>query len=106
MRKLVVLAFVVLATVVLPTANGATPAAGTVSPTSTSTAWTGGPFIVPNPSDVCVGTVTPGCDTYSLTIAPPAAGDYTVRIAVSPSSPDDDYDLFVDAPDGTEVGNS
>jgi hypothetical protein len=107
MRKLVVLAFVALATVVLPTtSNGATPTAGTVSPTSTSASWTGGPFLVPNPSDVCVGTVTPGCDTYSLTIAPPATGDYSVRIAVAPGAPDDDYDLFVNGPDGTEVGNS
>jgi hypothetical protein len=106
MRKLVLLACVALAAVVLPTAEGATPAAGTVSTTATSTAWTGGPFLVPNPSGVCVGTVTPGCDTFSLTIAPPASGNYSVNVAVSPSSPDDDYDLYVYRPDGAEAGNS
>jgi hypothetical protein len=106
MRKLVLLAFVALAAVVLPTAEGATPAAGTVSTTATSTSWTGGPFLVPNPSGVCVGTVTPGCDTFSLTIAPPASGTYSVNVAVSPSTPDDDYDLYVYRPDGAEAGNS
>src|SRR5690242_11290076 len=107
MRKVLVLASLALLAVVLPTAsNGAAPTGGTVSPAATTTSWTGGPFLVPNPSDVCVGTVTPGCDTYTLTIAPPATGNYSVKIAITPSSPDDDYDLFVDAPDGTEVGNS
>jgi len=106
MRKLVLLACIALSAVALPTAEGATPAAGTVSPTAASTSWTGGPFLVPNPSGTCVGTVTPGCDTFSLTIAPPATGSYTVNVAVTPSSPDDDYDLYVYKADGSTAGSS
>ena len=96
-----------LAVAVLPAASdGAAPAGGTVSPAATTTSWQGGPFLVPNPSGACVGTVTPGCDTYSLTITPPATGSYTVDIKTNPSSEDDDYDLYVYGPSGAKVGGS
>jgi hypothetical protein len=96
-----------VAVALLPAASdGATPAGGTVSPAATTTSWQGGPFLVPNPSGACVGTVTPGCDTYSLTITPPATGSYTVDVTTNPSSPDDDYDLYVYAPNGALVGKS
>ena len=39
-------------------------------------------------------TVDPSCDSYSLTIAPPATGSYTVEITTTPSSEGDDYDLY------------
>ena len=35
---------------------------------------------------------------YSLTIVPPATGNYTVEITTTPSSEGDDYDLFVNGP--------
>ena len=56
--------------------------------------WTGGPFLTSNPSGLCLA-VDPSCDTYSLTIAPPATGNYTVEITTTPSSEGDDYDLYV-----------
>lgn len=107
MRKVLVLAGLALLAVVLPTAsNGAAPTGGTVSPAATTTSWTGGPFVAPNPTGVCVGAVTPGCDSYSLTVTPPATGNYTVNVAVTPSSQDDDYDLYVYRADGTTAGSS
>jgi pre-peptidase len=108
MRKVwLVTCLCVLAVAVLAAASdGATPAGGPVSPAATTTSWQGGPFLVPNPTGVCADAVTPGCDNYSLTITAPPTGAYTVDISTNPSSADDDYDLYVYAPDGRKVGSS
>src|SRR5919199_6015720 len=109
MRRQVAGFVVAIAAAVLLTglpAEAEPPAAGTISPAATSATWQGGPFTVPNPSGVCPLAVTPGCDTYQLTVAPPTTGDYTVAISTTPSSPDDDYDLYVYDANGTEVGSS
>ena len=87
------------------TAQSATPPAGTVSPTATTTAWSGGPFIASNPSGVCL-TVDPACDTFSLTVVPPLSGSSSLEISIAPSTVSDDYDLYVYGPDGTRVGSS
>lgn len=87
-------------------ANAAVPTGGTVSPGTPTASWQGGPFTVPNPSGLCVGTLTPGCDSYDLTIAPPATGAYTVDVAIAPSDESDDYDLTVYGPSGQVVGRS
>ena len=90
----------------LPAASqAAAPTAGTVSPATPSSSWTGGPFLTSNPSGLCL-TVDPSCDSYSLTIAPPATGSYTVEITTTPSSEGDDYDLYVYGPAGQTVGSS
>jgi len=86
-------------------APAATPAAGTISPLAPSSTWSGGPFVTSNPSGLCLA-VDPSCDTYALTIAPPATGSYTVEIAIEPSAEGDDYDLYVDGPAGQRVGSS
>src|SRR5829696_2844530 len=86
-------------------AQAAVPTGGTVSPLARTASWTGGPFLVSNPAGVCLG-IEPSCDTYSLTVVPPSTGNYTVEIAITPSSEGDDYDLYVDGPAGTRVGSS
>ena len=107
MRARVLLVGVVLGlTALLPAAaNAAAPAAGSVSPVAPSSTWTGGPFVTSNPSGLCFA-VDPACDSYTLTIVPPATGSYTVEIATTPSAEGDDYDLFVNGPGGERVGSS
>jgi hypothetical protein len=86
-------------------ASGAVPASGTVSPATPSASWSGGPFVTSNPSGVCL-PVDPSCDSYSLTVVPPATGSHTVEITTTPSAAGDDYDLFVYGPTGATVGSS
>lgn len=86
-------------------AHAAAPSAGTVSPVATSASWTGGPFLTSNPSGLCL-VVDPSCDSYALTIVPPATGSYTVEITTTPSAESDDYDLYVNGPGGQRVGSS
>jgi len=91
----------------LPTAGAAaTPTGGTVSPLTPTARWTGGPFVASNPAG-CVSTLDPSCDTFALTINPPASGNYTVDIVVSTAAPnDDDYDVYVYSPSGARAGSS
>src|SRR6266508_5434979 len=100
------LTLLVLFALLLPTAGAAaTPTGGTVSTLSPTTRWTGGPFIASNPAG-CVTTLDPSCDTFALTINPPASGNSTVDIVVSTAAPnDDDYDLFVYSPSGARAGS-
>jgi hypothetical protein len=86
-------------------AQAAVPSGGTVSTATPTSSWTGGPFLTSNPSGLCL-VVDPACDRYTLTIAPPATGSYTVEITTTPSAEGDDYDLYVDGPGGQRVGSS
>ena len=88
------------------TVHAAVPGAGTVSQATPTSSWTGGPFLSSNPSGLCLTAVDPSCDTYALTITPPATGNYTVEITTTPSSEGDDYDLYVSGPSGATVGSS
>ena len=88
------------------TVHAAVPGAGTVSQATPTSSWTGGPFLSSNPSGLCLTGVDPSCDTYALTITPPATGNYTVEITTTPSSEGDDYDLYVSGPSGATVGSS
>ncbi len=104
-RLLGFLALVVGVLVGAGSALAAVPAAGTVSPVTPTATWTGS-FITSNPSGVCLGPVDPACDTYSLTIAPPASGSSTVEITAKATAAGDDIDLFVYGPTGGTVGSS
>ena len=104
--RLVLLALAVVLLAAAAPAPGATPAAGAVSPVATTATWKGGPFLTSNPSGVCIGSVDPSCDTFSLTITPPATGSYTVEITTKASAVGDDYDLYVYGPSGGSVGSS
>ncbi|HUP33261.1 MAG TPA: hypothetical protein VM184_09540 [Gaiellaceae bacterium] len=104
--RLLLLGLIVGLVALLPaSSHAATPATGTVSPVAPSTSWTGGPFLTSNPSGLCF-SIDPACDTYALTIVPPATGSYTVEIAITPSAEGDDYDLYVNGPGGERVGSS
>jgi len=46
----------------VPASQAATPSAGTLSPATVSSTWTGGPFLTSNPSGLCFA-VDPSCDT-------------------------------------------
>ncbi len=106
MRFRHLLALAALAVGLLPGSGvAATPTAGAVSSATTTTSWTGGPFVTSNPSGLCVAP-DPACDTYALSITAPASGDFTVEIAITPSSEGDDYDLSVAGPDGKTVASS
>lgn len=109
MRGRLLLVLVAALMVVLPGATlAATPTSGTVSPTSSPT-WTGGPFAVANPSltNICIPTLPP-CDTYRLTIEPPASGEYLVEIKIGPKTAGlgDDWDLYVYDSEFNEIDNS
>ena len=103
---LLLLAFAAVVIAAAGPATGAVPAAGGVSVATPTSTWTGGPFVLPNPSGVCAASTDPLCDTYSLTITPPPTGSYTVEITTTPSSTGDDYDLYVFGPSGGSVGSS
>ncbi|MGN6687050.1 MAG: sialidase family protein [Actinomycetales bacterium] len=81
-------------------ADAATPASGSISDTSTSTTWTGGPFLVPNVTgtagDVQCTAATP-CDDFGLTVTVPSGYDAThqVKVNIAWANSAADYDLYV-----------
>ncbi|NJC71709.1 hypothetical protein HC031_18570 [Planosporangium thailandense] len=92
-------------------AQAATPASGTVSSTSTSVTWNGGPFLVPN------ATATAGsllcnqatvCDDYALTVDVPAGYDAgnDLKIAVGWSAGNADFDVYLYDSAGNEVAEA
>jgi hypothetical protein len=108
MRRLAGSFIVVLAlasTLATGSAPAAVPSGGTVSPTSATVRWTGGPFVTSNPL-TCLGTIDPSCDNFSLTVVPPATGSYTVDITISTANEDNDFDVFVYDQDGKRVGSA
>jgi hypothetical protein len=97
-----------IAIVIVPITRGANPAAGTVSESSPTVAWTGAimaadPDLLTSPR--CNGA--DACDNFSLTVVPPPAsfGPYIVEIRLRPQG---DWDLELYNPDGkyrTSSGN-
>jgi hypothetical protein len=83
-------------------AQAASPAAGSVSP-STQASWSGGPNLLAA-GTACGGPANTKCDNYKLTVVPPA-GNFQVEITLTPQLVDD-YDLEVYGPGGQLVGNS
>ncbi len=78
-------------------ARAGTPSSGTISQTTSSLAYTAGPFLVPvaDPS-VCDALSAP-CDAYALTVDTPAGFETTndVRIEISWAERAADFDLYV-----------
>ena len=106
-RIALVLATVAVGLVALiPGVTGAAvPAGGTVSIATPTTTWTGGPFLTSNPSGVCLTTADPSCDSFALTITPPATGTWTVDVSIATAA-GNDLDLYVYGPSGTRVASS
>lgn len=97
--------FLALGALLSVAAYGADPDSGAVSKGKRTANWAGGPFTagVPNAAG-CIGTSDPTCDAFSLTVDVRPGSQFAV--AITTASADDDYDLFVYYPDGTEAGRS
>lgn len=96
---LVALAVLTLA----PAARAAEPSEGTVS-RKADAAWTGGPFVVSNPT-VCTSSIDPVCDHFFLSVD--AREGTHVGVAITTDDPEaNDLDLFLYAPDGTLLASS
>ncbi len=103
-----------LGLVVAAPAAAATPASGTVSPSS-SAAWQGKTYLTSNPTSLidsglgcrnnATRTLDPACDTFKLTVSPPLSGLYLVEIAIQ-AADGNDFDLFVFNSAGTLLGLS
>ena len=80
-------------------ALAATPASGTLSPTSGALSWGGGPFFTSNPSATAVAPVCNAalaCDEYTLTSSFPASNPgASIRVSVSWVNPVAEFDLYV-----------
>lgn len=104
-RALALAALVLFALGAAPsrTVSAASPATGTLSESSSSVTWTGGP-LVPTASADCGGPQGSGCDNFALTVVAPSSS-FVVEITVTPQGVDD-WDLQVYGPQGTLVGTS
>jgi len=91
-------------------AEGSTPAAGTVTTTS-SASWTGGPFLVANVTGTAgaVDCSAPqSCDNYALTVSTPAGTGDTNDLKISVSWPNTaaDFDVYVLDSAGNQVASA
>lgn len=101
-RRLALLFVLAVGTLSLPLAGSqaATPGSGTISESSPTVTWSGDnhtPTAAP-----CHGPNDAACDNFRLTITPPSY-QYQVVIELAPIG---DYDLYVYAPDGGQIGSS
>jgi hypothetical protein len=92
--------------------EASTPNAGTVSDTSTSTTWTGGPFVVANVTAQATGlpncTAPQSCDDFTLHVSTPAGyGDtHQLRIQVGWPTAAADFDVYLLDTAGNEVASA
>ena len=110
------LALAVCATVAaggaIATADASTPSSGTVSDTSTTTTWSGGPFAVPNVTAQVNGTpdctAPDSCDDFALHVSTPAGygADHDLHIKVSWPNSAADFDVYVLDQAGNVVGTA
>lgn len=103
-------ALFVLAVLAQGAAQAATPASGTLSPTTPELSYTYGPNAVSNPSATaeltCQNPVL-ACDAYALTVEIPAgAPAMTMTISTAWGVASDDYDLYLLNAEGVEAGSS
>ncbi|NUR07425.1 MAG: hypothetical protein HOQ22_07420 [Nocardioidaceae bacterium] len=93
-------------------ADAATPREASVSDTSTSATWTGGPFVAPNVSGTALDqpdcSAPSSCDDFTLHVSTPAGyGDtHTLHIDVSWPNTAADFDVYVLDKAGTVIGSA
>ncbi len=93
-------------------AVASSPDAGSISDSSTSVSWTGGPFAAPNVTANATGapdcTVPQSCDDYTLHVSTPAGyGDaHSLKIDVTWPQTAADFDLYVLDQAGNVIGQS
>lgn len=100
---------------------GLADGSGTLSDSSLTLHYDGGPFIVPNPTPDPAGADpnpfcepgTPACEVYDLTVNisdairnDPAAADFYVDIALGFTDAQADMDLYLYGPDGQQMSKS
>lgn len=102
---LVLAAFLALG---LTPGRAASPAGGSVSATSPTTSWTGGPFLAFNPAEQtdCVVADAPFCDEFALEIGALAPDRPDVLVSAIASSDSDMINLAVYDADGDVVAES
>jgi hypothetical protein len=97
--------YLAIAALFTATAYAAEPGSGTVSKGKRTANWTGGPFTASVPNQLgCIGPSDPTCDAFALTVDVRPGSRFAV--AITTAAVDDDYDLYVYYPDGTEAGRS
>ena len=100
---LFLLAFTVLFSA--STLYAADPGAGTVGKGNRTATWSGGPYTAGVPNQLgCAGPADPTCDGFALTVDLKPGSRFAVGIASEMA--EDDYDLYVYYPDGTEAARS
>ncbi len=96
----------------LAPADASTPTEGSVSDTSTSVAWSGGPFVVPNVTGTALDqpacTAPTDCDDFTLHVSTPAGYGTTHQLDVRVAWPNQaaDFDVYVLDEAGNVVGNA
>ncbi len=96
----------VFALLLLLTASSraATPSSGTMSPTSPSATWGGGPFTESTSDPVAADCTNSTCDNYILTVTGTDASIHTVTVRIDWTNPLNDLDLHAfDNATGTEL---
>ena len=94
------------------TADAATPNEGTVSDTSTSTSWSGGPFVTPNATGNALDrpdcSLPQSCDDYTLHVSTPAGygSTHTLDVKVAWTNTAADFDVYVLDQAGNVVGSA
>src|SRR5690348_13779508 len=82
-------------------ASASTPSEGSVSDTSTTTTWSGGPFVAPNATAEVSGqpdcTLPSSCDDFTLHVSTPAGygTDHQLVIKVGWQNTAADFDVYV-----------
>ena len=93
-------------------ADAATPAEGTVSASSTTIAWTGGPFVVPNLTGTGLDqpdcTAPTSCDDFTLHVDVPVsfAADHSLEVSVGWPNTAADFDIYLLDDQGNAVATS
>jgi len=110
--RLGALGVMLAASLQLGNADAATPTEGTVSDTSTSVSWTGGPFVAGNVTGTALDQpscdVPTSCDDYTLHVSTPAgygtAHQLTVKVSWANTAAD--FDVYVLDKAGNIVGTA
>jgi hypothetical protein len=115
-QRLIVAAFALAVMSTRPSLQAATPPSGTVSPASTTSGFSGGPFdftnqtgvpnVPPAPpvSPVCLNPYSP-CDDFALTVAIPPTDStiYVLKVDLHFANLASDFDLYLIDADGVTV---
>jgi hypothetical protein len=110
--RLTALAALLAAGVGVSTADAATPTEGSVSDTSTTTSWTGGPFLTANVTGTALDqpdcSAPTSCDDFTLHVSTPAGygTDHVLTVKVGWTNTAADFDVYVLDAQGNTVGTA